>query len=286
MPQGDGRGKRRVPGDRPGGRSRPDPKRSSGKRPGYDRGGPPRESREQRDAHAARNTPVGEPPPDEPDIAADVDLNEIDPDVREELQSLSSGARKAVIGHLVMASRLIDEDPGTAYVHTLAARRRAGRIGVVREAAGVAAYHAGKYADALRELRAARRITGSVGHLPMMADCERGLGRPRRALEIAADPAAGKLDTAGRMEMLVVAAGARRDLGETEAAAVLLQVPELRSASNEPWVARLRYAYADALFEAGRTQEAQRWFAQSAEADPDEITDAAARAHDIGEHIT
>jgi thioredoxin-like negative regulator of GroEL len=115
----------------------------------------------------------------------------------------------------------------------------------------------------------------------MMADSERGLGRPRRALDLAADPAVAGLDIADRMEILIVAAGARRDLGQLESAAVSLQVPELRSGSDQPWVARLRYAYADALVALGRVEEARRWFLKAAEADRDEQTDAAERIEEI-----
>ena len=215
-------------------------------------------------------------------IDPEVTGRELDDDVREELASLSGGAAAAVAKHLVMAGALLDDDPEQAYAHAMAARRKASRIGVVREAAGVAAYAAGHYAEALAELRAARRMTGSAEYLPMMADCERGLGRPRRALDLAADPAVVGLDEAGRVEMLIVAAGARRDLGEDEAAAVSLQVPELRSRSRAPWVARLRYAYADALLAAGRTDEARRWFVRAAQADVDGETDAEERASELG----
>ncbi|WP_053208152.1 hypothetical protein [Jiangella muralis] len=208
---------------------------------------------------------------------------ELDEEIRSELSALSGQMSAAVARHLVMAQRLLEDDPEQAYEHAMAARRKAGRIGVVREAAGVAAYLAGKYADALAELRAARRMTGSAEYLPMMADAERGLGRPQRALDLAHDPAVTGLNTAGRVEMLIVAAGARRDLGDHEAAAVSLQVPELRSNARAEWVARLRYAYADALLAAGRDKEARRWFVRAAEADVDEETDAAERAADLGE---
>lgn len=207
---------------------------------------------------------------------------ELDEEIRNELSALSGQMSAAVARHLVMAQRLLEDEPQQAYEHAMAARRKAGRIGVVREAAGVAAYMAGKYADALAELRAARRMTGSAEYLPMMADAERGLGRPRRALDLSHDPAVTGLDTAGRVEMLIVAAGARRDLGDHEAAAVSLQVPELRSTAHAEWVARLRYAYADALLAAGREKEAQRWFVRAAEADVDSETDAAERAAEIG----
>ena len=216
-------------------------------------------------------------PPTDPDVTG----RELDDEVRSELGTLSGGAAGAVARHLVMAGRLLDDDPALAYRHALAARRRAARVGVVREAAGVAAYAAGRYADALAELRAARRITGSAAYLPMMAYSERGLGRPRRALDLAADPAVAGLDIADRMEMLIVAAGARRDLGQLESAAVSLQVPELRSGADQPWVARLRYAYADALVTLGRVEEARRWFLKAAEADRDEQTDAAERIEEI-----
>ncbi|SDT26971.1 hypothetical protein [Jiangella sp. DSM 45060] len=208
---------------------------------------------------------------------------ELDEEIRSELSALSGQMSAAVARHLVMAQRLLEDDPEQAYEHAMAARRKAGRIGVVREAAGVAAYLAGKYADALAELRAARRMTGSAEYLPMMADAERGLGRPQRALDLSHDPAVTGLNTAGRVEMLIVAAGARRDLGDHEAAAVSLQVPELRSNARAEWVARLRYAYADALLAAGRDKEARRWFLRAAEADVDEETDAAERAAELGE---
>jgi tetratricopeptide (TPR) repeat protein len=230
------------------------------------------------DRGAERTRPVtAADPPTDPDVTG----RELDDDVRAELSTLSGGAAGAVARHLVMAGRLLDDDPELAYQHAVAARRRASRVAIVREAAGIAAYSAGRYAEALAELRAARRISGSAEYLPMMADCERGLGRPRRALDLAADPAVAGLDPAERMEMLIVAAGARRDLGQFEAAAVSLQVPELRSPSQQPWVARLRYAYADALVALGRLAEAREWFVRAAEADDEGWTDALERIDEL-----
>jgi hypothetical protein len=231
---------------------------------------------ERRAGGRAPTTPTERPR--DPAVDEGVTGRELDPAVRDELRTLPGQIAGAVSRHLVMAGRLLVEDPDLAYEHTLAARRRAARVGVVREAVGVAAYMSGRYAEALSELRAARRITGAAEFLPMMADCERGLGRPRRALDLAADPAVARLDTAGRVEMLIVAAGARRDLGQLDAAVVSLQVPELRSRATGGWVARLRYAYADALLAAGRDDDARLWFVRAAEADVDEETDAAERA--------
>ena len=250
---------------------------------GQRRGGSPREGQRDRSDRGARSdrqrrSPRTQQPADrfadrrterprpadlDPPTDSDVTGRELDDDVRAELSTLSGGASGAVARHLVMAGRLLDDDPELAYQHALAARRRAARIGVVREAAGIAAYRAGRYTEALAELRAARRMSGSAEYLPMMADSERGLGRPQRALDLAADPVVAGLDAAGRAEMLIVAAGARRDLGQLEAAAVTLQVPDLRSQSRQPWVARLRYAYADALAALGRSEEARQWFVRA-----------------------
>jgi tetratricopeptide (TPR) repeat protein len=180
-----------------------------------------------------------------------------------------------------MAGRLLDDDPELAYQHAAAAARRAGRVGTVREAAGLAAYRSGRYAEALSELRAARRITGDHSTLAVMADCERGLGRPERALEMAASPEAKQLDAAARVELLIVASGARRDMGQPEAAVVALQGPALRPHLRRPWSARMFYAYADALMAAGRQDEAVTWFGHAADADEAGETDADLRLAEL-----
>ncbi|KPH97618.1 hypothetical protein OV450_5810 [Actinobacteria bacterium OV450] len=180
-----------------------------------------------------------------------------------------------------MVARLIDEDPEQAYAYSRIALRLASRVAAVREAAGFAAYATQKYSEALAEFRAAKRMTGSVELWPVMADCERGLGRPERALAMAGEPEVQKLDKAGQVEMRLVAAGARRDMGQLDAAIVTLQSPELASNSVQPWTARLRYAYADALLAAGREDEAREWFAKTVEADKDGSMDASDRLAEL-----
>ncbi|TAK69733.1 MAG: hypothetical protein EPO13_07760 [Actinomycetota bacterium] len=207
----------------------------------------------------------------------DVTAAELDKDTRAHLLSLSRDRAELVARLLVMAGRLIDEDPEGAYQYAAAAQQLAARIAVVREAAGVTAYRAGHYAEAIAALRAARRMSGSDDLIAILADCERGLGRPERALALMADPAVARLDRAGRIETLIVAAGARRDLGQDDAAVLALQVPELRSNARAGWVARLRFAYADALAAVGRHDEARVWFERAAQADVDGETDAQER---------
>ncbi|MFD7628337.1 tetratricopeptide repeat protein [Streptomyces sp. NPDC059851] len=206
---------------------------------------------------------------------------EIDADVRQELLSLPKGLAEEVARNLVMVARLIDEEPERAYAYSRIALRLASRVAAVREAAGFAAYAVQKYSEALAEFRAARRMTGSVELWPIMADCERGLGRPERALAMAGEPEVQKLDKAGQVEMRLVAAGARRDMGQLEAAIVTLQSPELASNAVHPWTARLRYAYADALLAAGREDEAREWFAKALESDRDGATDASDRLAEL-----
>ncbi|MPY33367.1 tetratricopeptide repeat protein [Streptomyces adustus] len=180
-----------------------------------------------------------------------------------------------------MVARLIDEEPERAYAYSRIALRLASRVAAVREAAGFAAYANQKYSEALAEFRAARRMTGTVELWPVMADCERGLGRPEKALDMAGAPEVHKLDKAGQVEMRLVAAGARRDMGQLEAAIVTLQSPELASSSVQPWTARLRYAYADALLSVERRDEAREWFAKAVEADRDSSTDASDRLAEL-----
>lgn len=203
--------------------------------------------------------------------------DELDRSAKSELRTLPKDLATEVARHLVMAGRLVDEDPDLAYQHTLAARRRAARVGVVREACGLAAYHAGLWSVALAELRAARRLTGQEAYLAIMADAERGLGRPERALDLARSDEARRLPQAESIEMRIVESGARRDLGQHGAAVLALQVPELKDDRLRPWSARLFYAYADALVEADRDEEATSWFARAAAADRDGETDAAER---------
>ena len=179
--------------------------------------------------------------------------------------------------HLVVTGRLLDDDPERALAHARAARAMAGRIGVVREAAGLAAYAAGEWAEALSELRTARRITGQSEHLAVLADCERALGRPERALAYADDPVVGGLPQEQRVELVIVLSGARRDLGQADAAVLVLQDPARRTTGARPWAARLWYAYADALLSAGRRDEARTWFGKVADLDVDGQTDAGDR---------
>jgi tetratricopeptide (TPR) repeat protein len=252
---------------------RPEVKQSSrgGQRQDNPRGTSPRQDVSQQERGLPR-----------PELSPDVDPGELDPEVRKELLTLPKGLADLVGSHLVMAARVLEDDPQLALAHTRFARSKAGRVAVIREAAGLAAYVAGEWSEALAELRAARRL-GGAGRLAVLADCERALGRPERALEIARSPEARQLSLDETIELRIVAAGARRDLGQFDAAVIALQGPDLDAAGEEPWRARLRYAYADNLLAAGRVQDAIRWFLAAADADVEGDTDAAQRAVELSE---
>lgn len=207
-----------------------------------------------------------------------VDVMQLDRSVRAELRSLSKLTADLVARHLVMAGQLLDTDPARALAHARAARSRAARVAAVREAVGIAAYHAQEWAEALTELRTARRISGDPSTLPIMADIERALGRPAQALRMLNDPDVRRLDAATRAELFIVVAGARRDLGQTDAALAVLAKGGLDRTRPKPGSARLWYAYADALEGAGRPDEAAAYFAAAAGLDVDGETDAAERA--------
>jgi tetratricopeptide (TPR) repeat protein len=212
-------------------------------------------------------------------VPAGATADQLDAEARAELRTLPGDLAEAVAIRLVAAG--LEEDPATAYRHAQAARQLAARVGIVREATGIAAYQAGEWADALTELRAARRLTGRKSYLPLMADAERALGRLDRALDLVTGPESRGVDRATAIELRIVESGIRRDQGLPDAAVAVLQVPELTDGRVRPESARLFYAYADALLEAGREDEAREWFGKAAAADKDDMTDAAERFEEL-----
>src|SRR5271166_4020882 len=284
---GDARRSPRPAGERPsprdGGRDRTSrPARSSARddRPGDNR------AREDRPGARGQARPgeapvrghatAHEPRPHVPDS---VSAEQLEPEARAQLNSLPNDLADSVARYLVAAD--LDEDPDRGYAYAQAAKRLAAGIGVVREACGIAAYRTGRWAEALSELRAARRMTGRDDYLPIMADCERALGRLDRALAVVREAKITGLERATQIELRIVESGIRRDQGLPEAAVIALQGPELTSGRLRPWSARLFYAYADALLAAGRADEARDWFARAAEADSDGETDAADRLDEL-----
>lgn len=200
---------------------------------------------------------------DDPEIPEDVTANLLDKVARAELKTLSKDNADWVARHLVMAGRLIDDDPDLAHKHAQAAGRRAGRIAVVRESVGITAYALGEFELALRELRTYRRISGRDDQLPLMVDSERGIGRPEKALELGRSVPRASLDVPVQVALAIAMSGARLDLGQPEAALTELQIPQLDPERAYVWSPALFDAYATVLEDLGRDDEAEQWWQRS-----------------------
>lgn len=221
-----------------------------------------------------------------PFVPVEVTGQELEEDVRQQLATLAGPVAGSVARHLVMVGELLDEDPELAYAHAQEARRMAGRVGIVREICGTTAYRIGNYQVALTELRAARRIDGDGDILPMLADCERALGRPEAGLELLSEAALQHMDFATRVEGLIVRSGILQELGRSDEALRTLAVAALRKSEPEGPVLRLRYAYAELLESLGQAPQAYEWFVKAAELDDDIETDAVERAAALAEGLT
>ncbi len=273
-----------MPQDTQGGRGDRRPRQAS----------PAGRQRQGRDQRPAARTPGPQgtrrpqPRPDNnerhevgPPIPADIEAKQLAPEIRGELTTLDRSTADIIARHLVAAGEILGDDPEAALAHARAARARAGRIAAIREAVGIAAYQCGDWAQALAELRAARRMGSRSPLLVLIADCERGLGRPERAIELARSAEAGQLSGDDADELRIVAAGARADLGQHERALAILSTPQLDPARTGQTAARLFYAHADTLLALGRHKEALQWFLRSARADIDGVTDAEERVTEL-----
>ncbi len=285
------RGERREPRRKPRGTAQSG-QRDSGRRGGRTagesprRGTTPKPRTEGRGARIDRapgmesrtNKEAVQPPPEVfPAIPEDISATDLDREIRAELRPLSKTVADAVARRLVAAGELLDSEPVEALAHATAARRLAPRISAVREALGLAAYRAGKWKLAISELRTYQRLSGRQTHLAVIADCERALGRPERAIDLYRSADARAQSPEDYAELIIVASGARRDLGQAEAAAAMLQLPALRDGPREPWVARLRYAFAESLLESGDERRARQWLQRAVDADLNAETGAAER---------
>jgi hypothetical protein len=268
---GSGRG-----GDRRGGAPAGRDGRGSGGRPGSSS-----ERRDDRETRGgSRLAPKGPRLP-EPRIPEGVTGKELDRSIHGQLRTLSKENAEGVAQHLVMVAAFLEaDDIDSALAHAETAVRRAGRVPATREALGMVAYRSGDFARALTEFRTVRRLSGSSHLLPLMVDCERGLGRQGRALDLAATPEAAGLEESERIELAIVVSGIRRDLGQEDAALLALQIPALKR-SPTAGVFRLHYAYADVLLGLGREDEAREWFEKAMQGDTEGETDAVERLEEL-----
>lgn len=246
------------------------------RQPGEERNGPrqPRQNFDETTRDGVR--PGKERAADEPD-APDYDEGLLPFSVRAELRSLAPETARRVGGHILAAGELLDEDPELALKHARAARRLAGRLPVVREVVAEVAYEAGEYESALTDFRALHRMNGDPNYLPVIADCERALGRHQAALRTLRQAASAQLSATQYVEAMLVEAGVRADLGQQAEATRLLKKTIESGVGSRPEQARLRFAYANQLLAAGQRDQALKWFQAAQRYDDDGVLDVASQ---------
>ncbi|MDR0488535.1 MAG: tetratricopeptide repeat protein [Propionibacteriaceae bacterium] len=220
---------------------------------------------------------------DEPDIPILPEDATMPRGMRAELKGVSAEIAEVVGAHMMMAAELIDTDPDLAYRHAEAARRRAPRLPLTREATAETAYAAGKYEQALAQYKTLRRMSGTADVIPVMVDCLRALGKHREALELAESGRPEIKDPSMLVELIIVTAGVRLDMGQRDEAMRILRHEMEKPSVRHPRLAqaRLLYAYADMLTDMGEMGEAHHWFSVAASLDPFGTTSALDRLDEL-----
>ncbi|HVF53985.1 MAG TPA: tetratricopeptide repeat protein [Actinomycetota bacterium] len=156
------------------------------------------------------------------------------------------------------------------------AKHLALRAAAPRELLGLAYYRAGRWKEAARELSAFKRLAGSLDQNHVIADCQRALGRPEKAVELCDEVDRGRTSEDIFFESQIVAAGALADMKRVDDAIARLQALELRPEDAGEHHLRAWYVLADLLERRGRFTQAREWFEAVVAVDP-ELTDASER---------
>jgi tetratricopeptide (TPR) repeat protein len=147
----------------------------------------------------------------------------------------------------------------------------------VRELYGLSLYRIGRWKDALRELRAFHELTGSMDQHPVIADCERALGRHERVEELWAELRRAGVSSDLLAEGRLVMAGSLADRGEIADAIALLAPSASRDLRHaETRHVRQWYALADLYERAGDVPQARDLFRRVVREDA-ELSDAPER---------
>lgn len=265
-----GGGERRYGDDRPrsGGARREGAQERSGRAGGERRYGDRPRERDREEVEERRRVPPGlEPAENEPELPAGYDETGLPGPLRAELRGLNKSLAGRVGGHLRAVGELVDSDPQLALRHALVARRLASRLPVVREVTADTAYAAEDYETALTEYRAIHRMSGNDDYLPVIADCERAVGKHQAALRTLRQAREAKLSVPQQVEVILVEAGIRDDLGQRPEALRLLKDAISGGRGGRDGQARLRFAYANLLAATGRVEAAREWLVSASHYD-------------------
>lgn len=195
--------------------------------------------------------------PNEPVMPEGMMWNMLSEDERERLRGLSKEHAENIGLHILAADSLVDTDPKAALEHAKWVAHQASRVDFARETYALVAYRTGEYETALREFRTAYRMNGYPDYLPFMADCERALGHPEKAVELAMSEDAKRLTADSKAEMFIVYAGALGDLGKWDQAIEVIRRLSRSKGLPGPYRMRALQAEQNLLEQAGRAQEAQ-----------------------------
>ncbi|WP_029678435.1 hypothetical protein [Bifidobacterium sp. 7101] len=219
---------------------------------GYDRG---RRNSDGTISYPSQN-PYTDRRPGEPKMPKGLEWSMLSKDDRLRLRGLSKEHAENIGLHILAAYALEETDPQGALAHAKWAARQASRIDLARETLALVAYRQGDYKLALKEFRTAHRMNGYSDYLPFIADCERGLGNPRKAIEEATSEEGSQLQGESKAEMFLVYAGALGDLGLWDKAIETVQALVKARGLSGDYRMRAVQAEQNFLEQAGRSQEA------------------------------
>lgn len=228
--------------------------------------------------------------PGEPKMPKGIEWSMLSTDDRERLRGLSKEHAENIGLHILAAYTLEERDPELALEHAKWVAHQASRIDFARETLAFVAYRQGDYKLALREFRTAFRMNGFLDYLPFIADCERGMGEPKKAIETAMSDDAKYLRGESKAEMFLVYAGALGDLELWNKAIEIVHT--LGRSKGLAGEYRMRAVQAEQYFleQAGRSDEAvaldqllDKLELQYADAEEDEISDDLVIEYDMQE---
>lgn len=220
--------------------------------------------------------------PPKPDIPAEV-RSDVPGSVWKELKGTAKDPAEVAKALTIAGDAMAEGDLERALTYLRWAKSEAGRSSAVREALGIALYHAGDYAGALSELQTYRRLSGRTDQNHLLADCLRATGRePAKVGEAVQemDPDRDELDRF--VEGVIIWASALADAGDVEGGrAVLRQLLEEIEIDVEDvpaYAVRLWYVAGDLAERSGAAAQARRWFQRVATVDED--------LYDVRERLT
>lgn len=228
--------------------------------------------------------------PGEPKMPKGIEWSMLSTDDRERLRGLSKEHAENIGLHILAAYTLEERDPELALEHAKWVAHQASRIDFARETLAFVAYRQGDYKLALREFRTAFRMNGFLDYLPFIADCERGMGEPKKAIETAMSDDAKYLRGESKAEMFLVYAGALGDLELWNKAIKIVHT--LGRSKGLAGEYRMRAVQAEQYFleQAGRSDEAvaldqllDKLELQYADAEEDETSDDLVIEYDMQE---